>query len=180
MSLTAEYALASPISNSTLPTGLDPEHIQLHLEPRNANRSLVSGEDGGILLFLILVQSHPSHFQRRQLIRDTWGSIRSLNGHRIHVVFLLGRPKSPKPRSVKSNQGSSPPDRRVHLLPNGLLGHEEDHLLERRGHRRAIGDSIAAHEREELQQQQQQPTAGSIQAKVEEESLKYDDIVQGK
>ena len=42
------------------------------------------------LFFLVLVHSHPSNFERRQAIRDTWGSVKNIDGRKIKVLFLLG------------------------------------------------------------------------------------------
>ena len=43
------------------------------------------------LYFLVLVHSKPSHFERRQIIRETWGSVDDIHGHKIKVLFLLGK-----------------------------------------------------------------------------------------
>ena len=42
------------------------------------------------LFFLVLVHSHPRNFERRQAIRDTWGSVKNIDGRKIKVLFLLG------------------------------------------------------------------------------------------
>jgi len=42
------------------------------------------------LFFLVLVHSHPSNFERRKAIRDTWGSVKNIDGRKIKVLFLLG------------------------------------------------------------------------------------------
>ena len=42
------------------------------------------------LFFLVLVHSHPGNFERRQAIRDTWGSVKNIDGRKIKVLFLLG------------------------------------------------------------------------------------------
>lgn len=38
----------------------------------------------------MLVHSKPAHFERRQIIRDTWGSVSQIEGRRIKVLFLIG------------------------------------------------------------------------------------------
>ena len=42
----------------------------------------------------MLVHSKPSHFERRQTIRDTWGSVSQIEGRRIKVLFLIGNSPS--------------------------------------------------------------------------------------
>jgi len=46
---------------------------------------------GDSLYLLVLVQSQPEHFKERQLIRRTWGSVGSVAGRRVKLVFLLGK-----------------------------------------------------------------------------------------
>jgi len=68
-------------SNSTL---LNLTNFQFLLN----NASKCSGPEP--IFFIILVHSAPLHFSERQTIRETWGSITSLKGHSIRLIFLLG------------------------------------------------------------------------------------------
>merc|ERR1711962_547170 len=45
---------------------------------------------GSKLYFLVMVHSAPKNFRQRDLIRETWGSVSSLQGWQVRVVFLLG------------------------------------------------------------------------------------------
>ena len=59
------------------------------------------------LYFLVIVHSKPAHFKRRQIIRETWGSVDQIHGHKIEVLFLLG--KFPSAHSnVQSLNNSEP------------------------------------------------------------------------
>ncbi len=77
------------------------------------------------LFFLFLVHTRPEDVERRMLVRQTWGSVRSLRGRRIGVVFLTGRsarddPAGPRGKA-RRHFGSS--DNRVSLhVPNYLRG----------------------------------------------------------
>ncbi len=48
------------------------------------------GRESKGVFFQFLVHSNPNDGDRRQLIRQTWGSVQSVEGHPIQVVFLLG------------------------------------------------------------------------------------------
>ncbi len=63
-------------------------------------RGRCASDGGKRPLFLqILVQSEPSRFQERQMIRDTWGSVPVVAGKKIHVAFLMGRPLPSEPKA---------------------------------------------------------------------------------
>ena len=53
-------------------------------------RSTLQCNSKSNLFFLVLVHSHPSNFERRKAIRDTWGSVKNIDGRKIKVLFLLG------------------------------------------------------------------------------------------
>ncbi|XP_037697748.1 acetylgalactosaminyl-O-glycosyl-glycoprotein beta-1,3-N-acetylglucosaminyltransferase [Choloepus didactylus] len=52
--------------------------------------SKCAGSQGVFLL--LAVKSYPMHYERRELIRRTWGQERSYRGLRVRRVFLLGAP----------------------------------------------------------------------------------------
>jgi hypothetical protein len=59
-------------------------------------------------LFLqILVQSKPSRFQERQMIRDTWGSVTEVAGKTIRLAFVMGRPLPPVPKAKSKSADKS-------------------------------------------------------------------------
>ena len=60
--------------------------VDFLLQPRNTLQCNARSN----LFFLVLVHSHPSNFERRQVIRDTWGSVKNIDGRKIKVLFLLG------------------------------------------------------------------------------------------
>ena len=39
---------------------------------------------------VIFIESAITNFQRRKMIRETWGSVLYLNGSKFHVVFVIG------------------------------------------------------------------------------------------
>jgi len=49
------------------------------------------GDSDGKLYLLVLVNSTPENFKQRNLIRETWGSVRKFRGWRVRVLFLLGQ-----------------------------------------------------------------------------------------
>lgn len=60
------------------------------------------------VFFLVLVQSSPAHFERRRIIRETWGSVRDVGGGKtIRLAFLMGRPRDPEkgPRAIDGGGG---------------------------------------------------------------------------
>jgi len=63
---------------------LDLEDFQFVLSPPQSTC-------GDKLYFLVLVHSEPDHFKERDLIRQTWGSVRRMNGWEVRTVFLLGQ-----------------------------------------------------------------------------------------
>ena len=46
------------------------------------------------VFLVMLVTSYPTHWNVRDVIRDTWGSVREHRGYRIRLMFVLGRPKA--------------------------------------------------------------------------------------
>ena len=54
----------------------------------------ISCSEKSNLFFLVLVHSKPNHFERRQIIRETWGSVAEIEGRKIKVVFLIGNSSS--------------------------------------------------------------------------------------
>ena len=60
------------------------------------NATICSSET--FLLFLI--NSAPEHREKREMIRETWGSVKLYNGAQIRVVFLFG--ERPKPNNMSS------------------------------------------------------------------------------
>lgn len=45
---------------------------------------------GGSVFLVILVNSDPEHSDVREAIRETWGSVKQINGASLRVVFLVG------------------------------------------------------------------------------------------
>jgi len=43
---------------------------------------------------LVLIHSKPGNFERRKIIRETWGSVSEIAGRKIKVVFLIGNSSS--------------------------------------------------------------------------------------
>ena len=56
------------------------------------NASVCSRE----VFLLFVVNSAPEHREERQLIRETWGSVKEYSGAQIRVVFLVGECTKPK------------------------------------------------------------------------------------
>jgi hypothetical protein len=46
---------------------------------------------GDGIYFMIIVHSSPEHFEARQAIRSTWGSVKSLKNFAIRLIFVLGK-----------------------------------------------------------------------------------------
>ena len=55
------------------------------------NNKNVCAERGGLNQLLVFVHSAPKHFERRTVIRQTWGSISNIENFSIKRVFVLGR-----------------------------------------------------------------------------------------
>ena len=60
------------------------------------NASVCSRE----VFLLFVVNSAPEHREERQLIRETWGSVKEYSGAQIRVVFLIGECTKPKTMST--------------------------------------------------------------------------------
>lgn len=54
------------------------------------NHPHLGGDDAGIY-FMIIIHSAPAHFEARQAIRTTWGSLKSLKNVAFKLVFLMGK-----------------------------------------------------------------------------------------
>ncbi len=76
---------------------LDLNDFKITLTPANP----CSGQkDEERLFFLILVHSDPRNFRQRQVIRETWGSVKEIKRQMIKVVFLLGKPEVKAKRKI--------------------------------------------------------------------------------
>ncbi|KAM5263606.1 UDP-GlcNAc:betaGal beta-1,3-N-acetylglucosaminyltransferase 9 [Ctenodactylus gundi] len=64
------------------------------------------GAPGGGPDLLIAVKSVAADFERRQAVRQTWGSEGRVSGALVRRVFLLGVPKGPGPNGAEEGTGS--------------------------------------------------------------------------
>ena len=70
------------------------------------NNNLTCVTEPRKLYFIILIHSRPENFNQRELIRETWGSVTSLNGTwAVKTMFLLGETDS-KVKTFKIAQES--------------------------------------------------------------------------
>ena len=68
------------------------------------SRNLCSVEnDKAKFLVLYLVHTKPSHLERRQLIRSSWGQAKDSNGFISRVVFVMGKEERAKQRKSMRN-----------------------------------------------------------------------------
>lgn len=78
------------------PELVDLQNIQFRLEPKFESYPASNNASSSNPFFQILVHSKPEHFEARSLIRDTWGSVKEIEGHIIRVSFLMGSQSSAK------------------------------------------------------------------------------------
>ncbi|CAH8481109.1 unnamed protein product [Schistosoma turkestanicum] len=52
------------------------------------------------LWILLVVHTHPSHRQKRDLIRGTWGSLNRVKNRKIGVLFFMGLPNNSKEQKL--------------------------------------------------------------------------------
>ena len=74
-------------------SSLDDRFIHKHEYKLSLNNDTICDSD---TFLLILVNSDPEHRVAREIIRETWGSVRMYNRAHIRVVFLVGNRLSPK------------------------------------------------------------------------------------
>ena len=68
------------------------------------SRNLCSVENGkGKFLVLYLVHTKPSHLERREVIRSSWGQVKDSNGFNSRVVFVMGKEERVKQRKSMRN-----------------------------------------------------------------------------
>jgi hypothetical protein len=77
---------------------LDVDNTKFLIDPSDCTSS-----NSSRLFFLVLVHSSAEHFDRREIIRKTWGSIQHFQGQAIKVLFLVGKqPNYNKAKSMRS------------------------------------------------------------------------------
>lgn len=99
-----------------------------------------------------MVHSKPDHFSRRALIRQTWGSVKEIEGWRIKVIFLLGQVNDHPPINHRSKQMNFNKQRTFDINSNEL---------ERKNSNNTTSQDIP------------------MQALIQEESNAFGDIIQG-
>ncbi len=165
----------------------------------NSPTNSCSQNDKDEMLFLILVHSRPEDLEHRQLVRETWGSVRSIKGKRIKTVFVMGRPREQEPRAktlrrFDFNHVSPTYHLSVHtrLFRKNLYKVALMVMATRLLRGRSIEGQTAAgvktgkkkvEDEDGLQgkRQREQPPAarGSEQEKLDSEALLFGDILQG-
>ena len=74
-------------------TSLTDKFIHKHEYRLSLNNASICDRD---IFLVILVNTDPENRKAREIIRDTWGSVKMYNGTHIRVVFLIGERTSPK------------------------------------------------------------------------------------
>ena len=57
----------------------------------------------GKFLVLYIVHTKPSHLDRRQLIRSSWGQVKDSKGFNSRVIFVMGKEERVKQRKSMRN-----------------------------------------------------------------------------
>ena len=64
-------------------------------------------------LILYLVTSEPSNYERRKLIRTSWGKVDDVDGFESRVIFLMGRDRLKQRKSMRSPKIATNPKNEV-------------------------------------------------------------------